>query len=644
MEYPYGEVVSIDYLPQLLPYQLQSGLGNYANGVMFDEMGRMKEITLGSDLQTNLEYYQASDFQQGMQLKSSETIRLPGLSQVWKLEYTYLVGGDIHTQEDKFYYDTPSGGTTRDEYWTYAYDPIQRLSEAKMQTRDLVTGQLAQEYTVNLEYGFSQVTGDLASLTDHLNSANSVSYGYGDIHHKHAVTETNPAHAGDEYSYDANGNMLLRYENGIEYSQTWNAENRLKKVTWTVSSVSHEVSFTYDGDGTRVMRVVKQGEAIISKTIYIGGTYEKELVSGVVTKYYSLGGKTVAMRKDGVVTYLLSDHLGSNAMAIAANGAVTAARYLPYGQPRVLPDGGLLATDKTFTGQRAEEFGLMDFNARYYSPQLGRFISADSLIPEPGDPIAWDRYAYGLNNPSRIIDPSGHSPCDVSGADPECDPDYVDNWVPIPPIFFESPISGVSLEGVQWFGPTQRAYDLYAYDDDIYAYCQSLHCGLDLHAPYGTSVQAGVYGTVYAVYSEGTGRATYEGPYKIMVIVGGAGGYVITYGHTDGTAFVQVGDKVTPNTVISGVGNMGGSPTSGQINHIHLEVRGPGGWSGGVSINPLLLMDPKAQATVVDASKLQRTEIEMGKFYDGTSAYSYPPPASLMLPTISRYGGSYWAR
>lgn len=200
------------------------------------------------------------------------------------------------------------------------------------------------------------------------------------------------------------------------------------------------------------------------------------------------------------------------------------------------------------------------------------------------------------------------------------------------------------MEGVQWFGPTQRAYDLSAYDDYIYAYCQSLHCGVDLLAPYGTSVQAGVYGTVYAVYSEGTGRATYEGPNKIMLTVGGAGGYVITYGHTDGTSFVQVGDKITPKTVISGVGNMGGTPTSGQINHIHLEVRGPGGWFGGVSVNPLLFMDPKAQATVVDASKLQRIEIEMGKFYDGTSVYSYPPPASLMLPTISRYGGSYWAR
>ena len=29
-------------------------------------------------------------------------------------------------------------------------------------------------------------------------------------------------------------------------------------------------------------------------------------------------------------------------------------------------------------------------------------------------------HAYGLNNPSRMIDPSGHSACDVAGADPEC--------------------------------------------------------------------------------------------------------------------------------------------------------------------------------------------------------------------------------
>ena len=49
----------------------------------------------------------------------------------------------------------------------------------------------------------------------------------------------------------------------------------------------------------------------------------------------------------------------------------------------------------------------MFYNARWYDVQLGRFAQADSIVP--GGVQGLDRYAYGLNNPSRYIDPSGHS-------------------------------------------------------------------------------------------------------------------------------------------------------------------------------------------------------------------------------------------
>jgi hypothetical protein len=42
----------------------------------------------------------------------------------------------------------------------------------------------------------------------------------------------------------------------------------------------------------------------------------------------------------------------------------------------------------------------------------GRFLSADTLIPDPGDPVSYDRYAYTRNNPVRYTDPSGHWLCD----------------------------------------------------------------------------------------------------------------------------------------------------------------------------------------------------------------------------------------
>jgi len=75
-------------------------------------------------------------------------------------------------------------------------------------------------------------------------------------------------------------------------------------------------------------------------------------------------------------------------------------------------------TDFGYTGQRqldAGMGGLMDYKARFYSPALGRFAQPDSLIPDPANPQAWNRYSYAFNNPVRYNDPSGHCPICLIG-------------------------------------------------------------------------------------------------------------------------------------------------------------------------------------------------------------------------------------
>jgi hypothetical protein len=50
----------------------------------------------------------------------------------------------------------------------------------------------------------------------------------------------------------------------------------------------------------------------------------------------------------------------------------------------------------------------MYFNARYYSQTLGRFVSADSIVPGARNPQALNRYAFVVGNPLKYTDPSGH--------------------------------------------------------------------------------------------------------------------------------------------------------------------------------------------------------------------------------------------
>ncbi|MBL8099940.1 MAG: hypothetical protein JNK81_12205 [Anaerolineales bacterium] len=100
-------------------------------------------------------------------------------------------------------------------------------------------------------------------------------------------------------------------------------------------------------------------------------------------------------------------------------------RYLPFGGTRQLPNqptSGL--TDYGYTGQRNldEDLGLMDYKARFYSPYLNHFTQPDSIVPDPTNPQAWNRFSYANNNPVKFNDPSGHCSGDATDSqNPDAD-------------------------------------------------------------------------------------------------------------------------------------------------------------------------------------------------------------------------------
>ena len=112
---------------------------------------------------------------------------------------------------------------------------------------------------------------------------------------------------------------------------------------------------------------------------------------------------------DGTLYYVHSDHLGSTvAVSDAAGGEVGRVQYDPYGEviTSTLP---VTLTDRLFTGARFDgTIGLYQMGARWYDPALGRWIQADSIVPEAGNPQALNRYSYVANNPLKYVDPSGH--------------------------------------------------------------------------------------------------------------------------------------------------------------------------------------------------------------------------------------------
>jgi RHS repeat-associated protein len=202
----------------------------------------------------------------------------------------------------------------------------------------------------------------------------------------------------------ASAGVITRVEGGLTYTQTFDAENRLISVTVS----GQTTQFVYDGDGNLVKKFKPDG----SKTIYVGGIYEVDKASGgSVTRtitYYPTAG---AMRINSTLYYVLKDHLGSASVVTDASGNILGEqRYYPFGETRL--STGTIFTDRLFTGQREMAgLGIYHYGARFYSPKLGRFLSADSIVPNPSNPQDLNRFSYVRNNPLRYIDPSGHVAC-----------------------------------------------------------------------------------------------------------------------------------------------------------------------------------------------------------------------------------------
>jgi len=199
---------------------------------------------------------------------------------------------------------------------------------------------------------------------------------------------------GQPYAYDANGNLT----SGGGRTFVWNGWNQLASV----SQAGVTETYAYDAAGARVTRT-SNGATVVT----VADLWERT-VGGATTHFYRFGADVIGVRRsDQGTQYLFSDHLGSVSAATNASGALVGMQhYDPWGRVRT---GGIGLTARTFTGQRRDATGWLEYHARYDDPTLGRFIAPERLVPEPGAPQSLNRFAYVYNNPLKYVDPDGHA-------------------------------------------------------------------------------------------------------------------------------------------------------------------------------------------------------------------------------------------
>jgi RHS repeat-associated protein len=129
------------------------------------------------------------------------------------------------------------------------------------------------------------------------------------------------------------------------------------------------------------------------------------------------GGASGSAKPTQSLTYMHHDHLGSVSVLTDDSGSVIERlAYDPWGKRR-LPNGTAdttdsivgLTMDRGFTmHEHLDEMGVIHMNGRIYDPLIGRFMSADPFIQAPDNLQSHNRFAYVMNNPLTLTDPSGY--------------------------------------------------------------------------------------------------------------------------------------------------------------------------------------------------------------------------------------------
>jgi RHS repeat-associated protein len=205
------------------------------------------------------------------------------------------------------------------------------------------------------------------------------------------------------YTYDAAGNMVTKLAEGVTTYYRYDAQGRLDQVRSGTTTI---VTYQYTCDGERVKQIGQVGT-----TLYIDRLYEVRPDSSAIDHLYASGSPTADVILLGTTTttnHFVGDHLGSITTVTDNNGAtVQTLAYGPFGE--TIATTGSNPNARHYTGQKEDiALGGYDYTSRPYFQGMGRFPSADTIVPGMHNPQMLNRYAYCKNNPLAYTDPTGH--------------------------------------------------------------------------------------------------------------------------------------------------------------------------------------------------------------------------------------------
>ena len=258
----------------------------------------------------------------------------------------------------------------------YTYDDLSRVTSRTIKN-------LADDTVISTETFTYDLAGNITDAPD-----NCFAY---DTNNRLVVFN------GENVMYDADGNMtagnntcfgydsLNRLIYAGDHDYTYNAENvRIRNLC-----TDDDTTYVYNINCKLSQLLVKTTNGVTTKYVYGRGLIGEETNNVFKTYHFDSRGSTIAITDmSGTITDTFAydtygkcvAHTGTSDVIFGYNGR----------------DG--VVTDKN---------GLIYMRARYYSPEMRRFVNADIIAGEITNAITLNRYAYANGNPVSFVDPLG---------------------------------------------------------------------------------------------------------------------------------------------------------------------------------------------------------------------------------------------
>ena len=358
----------------------------------------------------------------GVTTRWVESVRKPG-----QLGAIHTTSGNGLVQDLNYNFDRKGNLESRQDTLTntterFLYDELNRLQ------RWIIPG-LASAYNYD-------DLGNLRERVQAVGSGQNVTYDYAQTNGAgpYAVSAIN----GSPYSYNQEGNQIKSPGRQVTFSTFG--------LPLNIDDGSRSYHFGYDGFGSRVFRRSNDNREVLT----IAGLYERRS-EGSGLQFFTVMGPygpigQVVRQSSGTlsdtVRYIHGDNLGSTESVTDENGKIVETRqYDPFGNligfslpghinvngkrnngnavcggtgncfgfyQNKLTEFSITGVSMGFTGHRDDgDINLINMVGRIYDPKTGRFLTPDPFVPSTLSTGGMNSYAYVMNNPVTLVDPTG---------------------------------------------------------------------------------------------------------------------------------------------------------------------------------------------------------------------------------------------